>query len=69
MNVMFLCLFELQSELLVKVHEKLEREIECGRLCIRKDRKVHADLGLKQQVLQLILCYNPLWMRIGIEVK
>ena len=23
--------------------------------------------GLKQQMLQLLLCYNPLWLRVGME--
>lgn len=23
--------------------------------------------GLKQQMLQLALCYNPLWLRVGLE--
>ena len=57
----------LQSEEFARVHHKLEIEIECGRLAIRSDRKVHADLGLKQGILDMLLCYNPLWLRIGLE--
>ena len=34
-----------QSERMVHVISKLEREIELGRIRIRKDRKIHADLG------------------------
>ncbi len=34
-----------QSEDFVKVIHKLEVEITCHRLAIRKDRMVHADLG------------------------
>ena len=34
-----------QSDPIVRVIEKVEREIECGRLAVRTDRKLHADLG------------------------
>lgn len=35
-----------QSESMVKIVAKLEREIEAGRLSIRPDRKLHADVGM-----------------------
>lgn len=34
-----------QSESCVRVTEKLEREITCGRIAVRPDRKMHVDLG------------------------
>ena len=34
-----------QSDEFVKIIHKLEIEITCHRLAIRKDRKIHADLG------------------------
>ncbi|GIX68686.1 abnormal spindle-like microcephaly-associated protein homolog [Caerostris extrusa] len=37
------------------------------KLMIRKDRALHADLGIKQDLLQMLLSYNPLWLRIGLE--
>lgn len=40
-----------QSEPVVKVVVKLEREIEAGRLVIRPDRKLHADLGAHHVIL------------------
>lgn len=26
-------------------------------------------LGLKQKLLDMLLCYNPLWLRVGLEVS
>ena len=49
-------------------YRKLEIEIETSRLAVREDRKLHADLGIKQKLLDMILSYNPLWLRIGLEV-
>ncbi|KAK3864993.1 hypothetical protein Pcinc_029350 [Petrolisthes cinctipes] len=46
---------------------KLERAIDKHHLAIRKDRLTHVDLGLKQEMLHLMMCYNPLWLRIGLE--
>jgi abnormal spindle-like microcephaly-associated protein len=34
-----------QSDACVLVTEKLEKEITCGRLMVRPDRKMHVDLG------------------------
>ena len=34
-----------QSETFVQLYHKLEVQIETGRIAIRKDRKLHADLG------------------------
>ncbi|ROT66000.1 hypothetical protein C7M84_016007 [Penaeus vannamei] len=56
-----------QSPEVVEVVAKLETAIDKKLLAIRKDRLTHADLGLKQMMLQLVLSYNPLWLRIGLE--
>ncbi|XP_064648823.1 abnormal spindle-like microcephaly-associated protein homolog [Lineus longissimus] len=56
-----------QSDAIVTVIQKVEREIEGGRLAVRKDRKLRADLGIKQRILDMVLSYNPLWLRIGLE--
>ncbi|XP_074655688.1 uncharacterized protein LOC141909201 [Tubulanus polymorphus] len=61
------CCWLFQSSPIVRIIQKLESEIECGHLNIRKDRKLHADVGIKQKILDLILSYNPLWLRIGME--
>ncbi|XP_054761637.2 abnormal spindle-like microcephaly-associated protein homolog [Lytechinus pictus] len=56
-----------QSEPVIRVMMKVEAEVEKGRIVIREDKMLHADLGIKQELLNLILCYNPLWLRIGLE--
>ncbi|PFX15185.1 Abnormal spindle-like microcephaly-associated protein-like [Stylophora pistillata] len=56
-----------QSEPLGYIIRKIEAEVENGRFTIRPDKKLHADLGIKKQVTDMILSYNPLWLRIGLE--
>ncbi|XP_055480719.1 abnormal spindle-like microcephaly-associated protein [Psammomys obesus] len=55
------------SEKMVKAIKKLEIEIELGRLIVRKDRHLWKDIGQRQKVLNWLLSYNPLWLRIGLE--
>jgi len=43
-----------QQESMTKVIEKLECEIEIGRLAVRTDRMLHADLGTAQLLTVLI---------------
>lgn len=46
---------------------KIEAEVTDGHLAIRTDRHIHADVGLKQEFVGLLLNYNPVWLRIGLE--
>ncbi|XP_007939371.1 abnormal spindle-like microcephaly-associated protein [Orycteropus afer afer] len=55
------------SEKLVKAIKRLEIEIEARRLIVRKDRHLWKDVGERQKVLNWLLSYNPLWLRIGLE--
>uniref|UniRef100_A0A8C8YKI1 Assembly factor for spindle microtubules n=1 Tax=Prolemur simus TaxID=1328070 RepID=A0A8C8YKI1_PROSS len=55
------------SEKMVKAIKKLEIEIEARRLIVRKDRHLWKDVGERQKVLNWLLSYNPLWLRIGLE--
>ncbi|NXE55873.1 ASPM protein, partial [Casuarius casuarius] len=55
------------SETMVKAIKKLEVEIESRRLLVRKDRHLWKDVGERQKVLNWLLSYNPLWLRIGLE--
>nr|XP_027801468.1 abnormal spindle-like microcephaly-associated protein [Marmota flaviventris] len=59
------CLFT--SEKMVKAIKKLEIEIENRRLIVRKDKHLWKDIGERQKVLNWLLSYNPLWLRIGLE--
>uniref|UniRef100_A0A8C3YAF3 Abnormal spindle-like microcephaly-associated protein homolog n=1 Tax=Catagonus wagneri TaxID=51154 RepID=A0A8C3YAF3_9CETA len=55
------------SEKMVKAVKKLEIEIEARRLVVRKDRHLWKDVGERQKILNWLLSYNPLWLRIGLE--
>ncbi|XP_064003211.1 LOW QUALITY PROTEIN: abnormal spindle-like microcephaly-associated protein [Pogoniulus pusillus] len=55
------------SETMVKAIKKLEAEIETKHLLVRKDRHLWKDVGERQKVLNWLLSYNPLWLRIGLE--
>ncbi|XP_041134515.1 LOW QUALITY PROTEIN: abnormal spindle-like microcephaly-associated protein homolog [Polyodon spathula] len=55
------------SEDIVKAIRRLELEIEARRLLVRKDRHLWKDIGERQKVLNWLLSYNPLWLRIGLE--
>ncbi|KAM5205842.1 abnormal spindle-like microcephaly-associated protein isoform 2-T2 [Hipposideros larvatus] len=55
------------SEKMVKAIKKLEIEIEARRLIVRKDRHLWKDVGERQKVLNWLMSYNPLWLRIGLE--
>ena len=47
--------------------DKVRSEIGRGRLCIREDRDIHADLSLRKQVLKLLFSYSTPWLRLGLE--
>ncbi|NXT05360.1 ASPM protein, partial [Prunella fulvescens] len=55
------------SETMVRAIQKLELEIETRRLLVRRDRHLWKDIGERQKVLNWLLSYNPLWLRIGLE--
>uniref|UniRef100_A0A3Q3L8L7 Calponin-homology (CH) domain-containing protein n=1 Tax=Labrus bergylta TaxID=56723 RepID=A0A3Q3L8L7_9LABR len=55
------------SEAMVKAIQRLEVEVEARRLLVRKDRHLWKDIGERGKVLNWLLSYNPLWLRIGLE--
>ncbi|XP_069823618.1 abnormal spindle-like microcephaly-associated protein [Dendropsophus ebraccatus] len=59
------CLFT--SEPVVRAIRRLEVEIEARRLLVRKDRHLWKDIGERQKILNWLLSYNPLWLRVGLE--
>ncbi|GLG94089.1 Protein abnormal spindle, partial [Gryllus bimaculatus] len=50
-----------------QVLSKVIVQIEKGILSVRKDRNIVRDISLKTTAVELLLCYNPLWLRIGLE--
>ncbi|KAM6962532.1 abnormal spindle-like microcephaly-associated protein [Aplochiton taeniatus] len=55
------------SDSMAKAIQRLELEVEAKRLLVRKDRHLWKDIGERQKVLNWLLSYNPLWLRIGLE--
>ncbi|XP_059197817.1 abnormal spindle-like microcephaly-associated protein [Centropristis striata] len=55
------------SEPMVKAIQRLELEVEAKRLLVRKDRHLWKDIGERRKVLDWLLSYNLLWLRIGLE--
>ena len=48
----------------------LQVEVESQRLAFRSDCSPHADIGVKQNLLHmLVLSYNPAWLKLGLEVR
>lgn len=49
--------------ILTKCTNLVENEV----LSIRADKQLHLDVSLQKYVMELFFCYNPLWLRIGLE--
>jgi len=38
-----------------------------GTISLRRDRVLHADVGLSRALVDLVLCYEPRWLLLGLE--
>ena len=56
-----------QTPSVAQVITRVEIEIEKKGLMIRKDRSLNKDVGMKKGFLELLLSYNLLWLKIGLE--
>ncbi|CAH1270995.1 ASPM [Branchiostoma lanceolatum] len=56
-----------QSEPMARVIHRVEEEVDTGRLQVRKDKHLHADQGIRRHILDMLLSYSPLWLRVGLE--
>lgn len=57
-----------QSTEVVKVLSSIQPQIEGGFIQIKDDCDLQLQCGLQQQVLDLLFCFNTLWLRLGLEV-
>lgn len=57
----------LKSPEITIVLQKLNAQIEKKLIAIRNDKNLHLDVGLQKIIMELLLSYNPLWLRIGLE--
>ncbi|XP_023943237.2 protein abnormal spindle [Bicyclus anynana] len=58
----------LRSPEINQVYLKLQAQIEKKLIAIRNDKNLHLDVGLQKIIMEILLSYNPLWLRIGLEV-
>lgn len=56
-----------RSKEVCEVLKKTLAVVDSGKVAVRNDKDVHLDLGIQSEVMCLFLCYNPLWLRIGLE--
>lgn len=56
-----------RSPEIIVVLSKTHGLVENNKFVIRADRDLHQDIRLQKEILQLFFCYNPLWLRIGLE--
>ena len=49
------------------VRTKVKKEVDEGRLSVRADRELWADVGTRHNIANLLLCYHPAWLRLGLE--
>lgn len=59
-------IFQNQDMQAIQYH--LDLEIKETRLKIRHDRELHVDLGLQSAFIELLFCYKPEWLRLGLEI-
>lgn len=53
---------------MINILNKVNKQIDDKLLMQKAERDLHLDLVLQREVLELLLCYNTLWLRIGMEV-
>ena len=46
---------------------RLEEQVHDKLVCIAPARNLHADVGQRTNLLNLLCCYNPLWLRLAAE--
>ena len=56
-----------QSPAVAKVAAVVENKVELLEFRIRDTVDIVKDVGVKKKALVLLLNYNPLWLRIGLE--
>jgi abnormal spindle-like microcephaly-associated protein len=62
------CFLLFQSRPYMDVMERLEIEIESGRLTIKEECSPFTNVGTKNMLMKMFLSYNPIWLRLGLEI-
>lgn len=45
---------------------KIEEQVHEGIIGVRASVNLAADVGVRDNLLRLLLCYNPLWLRLAL---
>lgn len=56
-----------QSSEMERIRHIIHTEIARGRISIRDDRDLYADLVLRRKIVELLLSYSTPWLRLGLE--
>lgn len=55
------------SDELSAVRLKTGQMVVAGRICVRKDKQLPADVGMQKELLNCLSQYHPAWLKIGLE--
>ena len=53
---------------LSSIRYALDKEVAEEKLKVRTDRELYADLGLRSEIINMMMSYNPVWLRLGLEI-
>ena len=56
------------SQELSSIRYALDKEVAEEKLKVRTDRELYADLGLRSEIIEMMMSYNPVWLRLGLEI-
>ena len=55
------------SDKMQSIRNVILSEIQRGRISVRQDRDMYADLTMRRQIVQLLFSYSTPWLRLGLE--
>ncbi|GAB2231563.1 hypothetical protein Drorol1_Dr00010571 [Drosera rotundifolia] len=50
------------------VMSRVVKNVDEGRLIMKPHCPISADVGMKQKAIKVLLCYNPIWLQIGLYI-
>ena len=56
------------SDPFAEIVDSVMKEVFERRLQIREDRDINSDVGLRENFVNLLLCYDPTWLKVCLEV-
>ncbi|XP_017230956.1 uncharacterized protein LOC108205485 isoform X2 [Daucus carota subsp. sativus] len=50
------------------VMTRVTKNIDSGRIKMKSNCSIVTDVGMKQRAMRVLMCYNPIWLRIGLYI-